>query len=489
MNCTEGVFQNGSLQSNGRDGMQSHRIEGKSSPTFIDLFAGCGGLSLGLSQAGWRGRFAIERAEDAFQTFRANFLSDTCKYKFDWPAWLQQSAHGIEDVLQNHKSEISKLNGQVDLIAGGPPCQGFSFAGRRSSSDPRNKLFQKYVEFVKLVRPCFLLLENVPGMQVAHKYGNGKNKKNYYQKLIEELDAIDYAALGRVLDASDFGVPQRRSRLVVIGIDLRAFQRSILPDAMLDLYSLIEDIFSNSKREGQFQLDNLGGHKVTARSALSDLEVGKNNLNGTVEYKVGDSRSGYRQVKYRGPKTKFQKSMHEGADELPMDSMRLANHRVETTARFKEILDVSEGRRGVNLSPELRQKLGMLKHRVVPLDPNKQSPTLTTLPDDILHYCEPRILTVREYARLQSFPDWFVFRGKYTTGGAKRKSESPRYTQVGNAVPPLLGRALGRGILRYLQDNKYDSSRHVSDVSNTEYPERPVHITDPISLMMVNKGV
>ena len=489
MNYTEGEFQDGSLQSNGRDGMQSHRVVGKSSPTFIDLFAGCGGLSLGLSQAGWRGLFAIERAEDAFLTFRANFLSGTCEYKFDWPAWLQQSAHGIEDVLRNHKSDISMLNGQVDLIAGGPPCQGFSFAGRRSSSDPRNKLFQKYVEFVKLVRPRFLLLENVPGMQVAHKCGKGKNKKTYYQKLIEELDAIDYAALGRVLDASDFGAPQRRSRLVVIGVDLRAFQRSILPDAMLDLYSIIEDIFSNAKREGQFQLDNFGGQKVTARSALSDLEVGKHDLKGTVEYRVGDSHSGYRQVKYRGPKTKFQKFMHEGAYELPMDSMRLANHREDTKSRFKEILDASEGRRGVNICPELRQKLGMLKHRIVPLDPNKQSPTLTTLPDDILHYCEPRILTVREYARLQSFPDWFVFRGKYTTGGAKRKSESPRYTQVGNAVPPLLGRALGTGILRYLHTNKSDSTRHLSDVPNKEFSERPVHITDPNSLMVVNKGV
>jgi DNA (cytosine-5)-methyltransferase 1 len=93
--------------------------------------------------------------------------------------------------------------------------------------------------------------------------------------------------------------------------------------------------------------------------------------------------------------------------------------------------------------------LGMLKHRTVPMHPGKPAPTLTTLPDDILHYDEPRILTVREYARLQSFPDWFRFKGKYTTGGQSRRTECPRYTQVGNAVPPLLGRAIGDGLLSW----------------------------------------
>jgi DNA (cytosine-5)-methyltransferase 1 len=88
----------------------------------------------------------------------------------------------------------------------------------------------------------------------------------------------------------------------------------------------------------------------------------------------------------------------------------------------------------------------MLKHRTVPMAPDQPAPTLTTLPDDILHYSDARILTVREYARLQSFPDWFTFHGKYTTGGKRRKVECPRYTQVGNAVPPLLAKAIGTGI-------------------------------------------
>src|SRR5690606_11481164 len=108
---------------------------------------------------------------------------------------------------------------------------------------------------------------------------------------------------------------------------------------------------------------------------------------------------------------------------------------------------LSRSRRGVNLSEADRARLGMLKHRTVPMSPTQPAPTLTTLPDDIVHYSDPRILTVRESARLQSFPDWFTFHGKYTTGGDRRKVECPRYTQVGNAVPSLLAKAIGTGIL------------------------------------------
>src|SRR5690554_6323726 len=130
--------------------------EGARRPTFIDLFAGCGVLSLGLSEAGWKGRFAIERATDAFETFRANFLSAGGRHRFEWPADLEKRAFSIEEVLEQWGDKLSKLAGEVDLIAGGPPCQGFSFAGKRYASDPRNKMFQKYVEFVRLIRPKFL---------------------------------------------------------------------------------------------------------------------------------------------------------------------------------------------------------------------------------------------------------------------------------------------------------------------------------------------
>jgi DNA (cytosine-5)-methyltransferase 1 len=121
--------------------------------------------------------------------------------------------------------------------------------------------------------------------------------------------------------------------------------------------------------------------------------------------------------------------------------MRLAKHTPETMVRFEKILDTC--RRGVQLNRKDRFAFGLNKHCTVPLDPDKPSHTLTTLPDDILHYAEPRILTAREYARLQSFPDWFEFRGKYATGGYLRTIECPRYTQIGNAVSPLVAECIG----------------------------------------------
>lgn len=415
--------------------------------TFIDLFSGCGGLSLGLCQAGWQGMFAIERATDAFETFRANFLGKDVRYPFQWPEWLEQRAHSIDEVLDECPTQLSRLRGKVDLIAGGPPCQGFSFAGKRSASDPRNKMFQRYVDFVELVRPKFLVLENVPGMNVAHKDGRGKSKQTYYQKLVESLADIGYEVSGKVLDAADFGVPQRRARLVAVGIRLdiaRQFARASQGESD----RAIQAAFALIEAAGVRQLSEYGGgHQVSASEAISDLAVGTAKKRNTQEY-VGDgARRGYRQVKYEGPKSNYQMKMSGGMAPSDMDSMRLARHREDVELKFATILRIA--RPGINLSAENRSMLGMLKHRTVPMHPDKPAPTLTTLPDDILHYGEPRILTVREYARVQSFPDWFLFKGKYTTGGQSRRTECPRYTQVGNAVPPLLGKAIGIGLLSW----------------------------------------
>lgn len=413
-------------------------------PTFIDLFSGCGGLSLGLADAGWQGVFAIEQATDAFETFRSNFLSARSRHRFLWPEWLEQSSHSIDDVLKDHEGELATLRGCIDLIAGGPPCQGFSFAGKRNRSDPRNMMFERYVSFVDLINPKFLVLENVPGMKVAHgRHGNlgaGKSK-TYYDKLHAALSDRGYVVEPMDLDAVNFGVPQRRSRLVVIGI-----RSDVAKQLMLGSTGVVDRI----NAAGLEQLHRLGGgHPVTAADAISDLVVGPA-LRGAriVDYTRSVSPRGYMQLDYEGPSPSsiYQRLMNEGVARDQMDSMRLARHTKDVRDRFKKIL--ARSRRGVNLSAEERDLLGLRKHRTVPMCPAKPAPTLTTLPDDILHYSDPRILTVRESARLQSFPDWFTFHGKYTTGGDRRKVECPRYTQVGNAVPPLLARAIGVGILQ-----------------------------------------
>jgi len=131
-----------------------------------------------------------------------------------------------------------------------------------------------------------------------------------------------------------------------------------------------------------------------------------------------------------------------------MNSLRLVNHRPETIEKFKNILNIC--RKGVQLTQDDRARFDIRKKSIVPLAPDQPSHTLTTLPDDFLHYAEPRIHTVREHARLQSFPDWFNFLGKYTTGGNRRSKECPRYTQVGNAVPPFMAEAIGSALLLIL---------------------------------------
>lgn len=422
------------------------RVNGTTPPTFIDLFAGCGGLSLGMAMAGWQGIFAIEKASDAFKTFDANFLSGATPYRFAWPEWLERRAHSIEDVLSDHGTAIRRLRGSIDVVAGGPPCQGFSFAGRRKQNDPRNRLFEQYVQFVSDVRPKAVVLENVNGMQIAHgatKRGKGvrpgPKPKSYYQKLVEALEGIDYVAEGWIVNAADYSVPQYRPRLVVVGL-----QRSL--ERRLDggISSVIEFI-----RESGFRQRNELGFpaSLSAQDAISDLEIRGRTLDPCLD---PCSRKGFSVPPYEGPTTEYQRWANRGVGSDGMDSMRLARHSEAVVERFEAIL--RECRKGVSVSDVDRARLGMLKHRTVPMAPNKPAPTVTTLPDDVLHYSEPRILSVRECARLQSFPDWFRFHGKYTTGGQRRKKDCPRYTQVGNAVPPLLARAVGLAVQQVLAE-------------------------------------
>jgi DNA (cytosine-5)-methyltransferase 1 len=128
----------------------------------------------------------------------------------------------------------------------------------------------------------------------------------------------------------------------------------------------------------------------------------------------------------------------------------MVKHTDVVASRFEKI--IKECKQGGNMNGANREKFGLRKHRISLMAANAPAPTITTLPDDILHYVEGRILTVRECARIQSFPDWFHFKGKFTTGGKQRKNECPRYTQVGNAVPPLLARAIGVALSAVLNE-------------------------------------
>lgn len=419
---------------------------------FIDLFAGCGGLSLGLMLAGWNGVFAIERDSIAYETLEFNLIdsNSTCPLKYEWPEWLKKAPTEISQFIKDHSSQLHKLRGEVEIIAGGPPCQGFSMAGKRKYNDPRNELFKHYVELVKIIQPCFLILENVKGISVAFRktrddINNGQPCIPFSEHIKISLQDEGYEVFTQLIRAMDVGVPQFRPRYIVLAIRSDLLSKNPNFDPFQD--------FEDHRRCFLTSKGLPVERPVTVRQAISDLE-----MNGSKLIDCKDS-SGFKQITYTKPRTAYQKLMHGQMNGTAPNSLRLANHRDDTRKRFKQI--ISTCRKGVGISVSDRERLGIKKQCLVPLDGNRPSHTLTTLPDDLLHYSEPRILTVRECARLQSFPDWYEFRGKYTTGGNRRLKECPRYTQVGNAVPPFLAEIIGNILKKLANELKVYSIANI----------------------------
>jgi DNA (cytosine-5)-methyltransferase 1 len=419
--------------------------------TFADLFAGCGGLSLGLSQAGGTGVLAVEKSEDAFSTLRRNLVhKPVVSRRMEWPERLPEQAHDLAVLLADHRQSLEALKGDVDVVAGGPPCQGFSIYGDRQPNDLRNSLYRRYIEFVQLVQPRAVILENVEGinMPFIQKRANSDNRTldTAALRIQKHLRRLGYQPLALRLCASNFGVPQFRPRFFIIGIQGAGEQ---LVDAATS------DEFLEELRLDHLCALGLGRDElVSSRDAISDLEV-----SGAELVPCPDTH-GFEQIAYLGPLTEYQRAMRVGvpAAQLP-NSLRLPRHAQKTIARF-EIVQ-SRSTPGYRIPDELRAELKMAKFRLHWMNSERPAPTITTLPDDFIHYAEPRILTVRECARLQSFPDSFEFLGRYTTGGHRRKTQCPRYTQVGNAVPPRVAQFLGtyvQELMRMMRSPKWRSN-------------------------------
>lgn len=389
-------------------------------PVFVDVFAGCGGFSLGLLQAGLNGLFAVERDAFAFETLQANLLSEAARYSFQWPSWLPRAPIAIARLLTAHRANLELLRGQIDVLVGGPPCQGFSSAGRRRRNDPRNKLCDSYIQLVDVLQPKLVIVENVRGFTIdfAAKGGAHNFAARLKATLSERYDVYD-----RLLDLSTFGVPQSRTRYFLIasapGLTLR------------DPFDWLE-----AHREYFLRLLGLTA-PVSSQEAICDLERAQAGVQASAECPR------FKELGKPSPNTVFQKLMQDGA--VGCTDLRLANHRPAIVRRFRSIIRYSRerGRLNVSIDSNLRKRYQLKKHALRVLDSASPAPTVTSMPDDLLHYSEPRTLTVRENARLQTFPDWYEFRGKYTTGGHLRRKEVPRFTQVANAVPPLVARALG----------------------------------------------
>jgi DNA (cytosine-5)-methyltransferase 1 len=406
---------------------------------YIDIFAGCGGLSLGLHLSGWEGVFAVEKSSMAFETLSYNLIEKNSH--FTWPSWLPQKNYDINYFIKKYREHLKDLSGKIDMIVGGPPCQGFSMAGRRNEADKRNSLIRSYIRFIKLVKPKLLLFENVKGFTLPFKKEK-KTSKLYSEYVLSELRKLGYDVQGRLIDFSEFGIPQKRQRFIIIG--------SKISTAEYIFEKIIENKQTILKQKGLLQ-----EKKTTLKDAISDLLQS----NGVI-----DSPDSVRFLagKYSQPRTTYQQIMRAGCNLEYPDSHRFANHDTKTVSKFTVILN--ESTKNKNVEEHIRKRFNMKKHSVIPLDGNSCSPTLTTLPDDYIHYKEPRILTVREYARIQSFPDWYEFKEKYTTGGKYRKIEVPRYSQIGNAVPPLFAEIVGTSLLQCLKEFEkgYTLSKNLS---------------------------
>ncbi len=396
--------------------------KGKDKYTVIDLFAGCGGLSLGLYQAGWSGLFAIEKNEFAFETLKTNLIDK--KNHFVWPEWLPQTNLDIIGVLKKYTKELKALRGQVDLVAGGPPCQGFSMAGKRVEDDVRNKLVFSYIEFIKLVRPRMILFENVKGFTYAFDKQKNANAEPYSHKVVEELRKLGYQVKYQIIDFSEYGVPQRRNRFILVGIQKK-------------LGSPEEFEAKLKEAKTAFLADKGLTETTTLKEAISDL------LQANGQTPTPD-RKGFQSGFYGPAESAYQRLLrgdYADTHAIP-DSHSFAKHTEHKLKCYKNLLQNCTIK-GKRIDGESRKAWDVQQRSITILDENAISPTITGHPDDYLHYCEPRIMTVRECARIQSFPDWYEIKKKYTTGGQMRKVEVPRYTQVGNAIPPLFAELAG----------------------------------------------
>lgn len=389
--------------------------------TVIDLFAGCGGLSLGLYQAGWHGVFAIEKNPCAFETLKYNLIDG--KNHFDWPEWLPKAPLDILEVNKLYKKQLKGLRGTIDLVAGGPPCQGFSMAGKRVKDDIRNQLVFAYIDFIEMVRPKLILFENVKGFTYAFGKNDDPDAVPYSSIVVERLNKMGYDVSAQVIDFSDYGVPQRRKRFILVGV---------LKSVNKKAGDFVEKLKEN---RDSFLSDRGLSKDTTIMDAISDLLM----ANGTVPT---PDRKNFLSGVYGEETSHYQKYMRHGVEGQIPQSHSFAHHGEDKLACYRRLLSEFPVK-GKRIDGKAREAWGIKQRGLFILDGESVAPTITNMPDDYLHYQEPRILTVRECARIQSFPDWYEFKSKYTTGGDMRKKEVPRYSQVGNAIPPLFAQQAG----------------------------------------------
>ncbi|MFT9817778.1 DNA cytosine methyltransferase [Lysinibacillus sp. NPDC056185] len=348
----------------------------------LDLFSGAGGLSRGFMDAGFNVVLGVDADDAALKTFKANH-GDADVMKLD--LFNHENLNLIMDYL--NKKEV-----QIDVLVGGPPCQGYSLAGPREENDDRNTLYEAMVKFAAMAKPKVVILENVPGLLTLFQ-GKGA------QRIMDDFGDLGYKMKNKVLYAPEYGVPQIRKRVFFVGV-LPEYGEFEYPKPFVDPENFI-----------------------TCEEAISDLPA--------LENQIGNEISDYETK----PLSMYQEVMRSNADKL---NNHLGTLHEEKTVHL--ISMVPEGKNYKSL-PSPYNTMFKYNEALTRYHSKKPSLTINTGHRSHFHYKWNRVPTVRESARLQSFPDDFIFYG----------NKSQQYRQVGNAVPPLLGKAVALQIKKLLE--------------------------------------
>lgn len=419
--------------------------------TFFDLFAGCGGLSLGLERAGFTPLLVNELNSDAMSTYLLN-------RRDEYPWLCDNNVSNVKDLVLDdellnrfrdsikNEFNIDIFNGELDLICGGPPCQGFSGLGIRRSYSvekkqlPSNYLYQDMAFLVNRIRPKIFLFENVRGLLSARWTSDGEKGEIFKDVLKTFHDIGAYHIRYKLVHAKDYGVPQNRPRILIVGL-----RKDIFPEPTVK---------SDDAVLAGFLPKPTGGYP-TIEALLSDL-VDLRYVRGSVTETYPRPPQNDIQRRLR---TRRDGSVFAAGDAV--SEMEYSNHSDYIVEKFTEMIH-----NGGEIPERFRTK--KFAQKVLPRKWGKEGPTITacSAPDDYVHFCQPRSLTVREWARLQTFPDWYVFAGKRTTGGLRRAGnpregifdrELPKYTQIGNAVPVELAYNIGLNFVKLLEEVRYDA--------------------------------
>ncbi len=443
-------------------------------PYAIDLFCGAGGMSEGLIQAGFHILFSSDINEDVEKTYRnrheqLGFIQDINTH-FHRCDIRELTGELILDRIQNLKIfKNGSVPKEIDAIFGGPPCQGFSRAGKRNPNDPRNMLFREYLRVISEIKPKYVVFENVTGFVDTKLYGfRGTSGKDYpdgtlvLDILMSEFNLLNYNTLEpRILDAANFGVPQRRNRLIVI-----AYRKDVVPPKYPEPTHSDNSKVTVAEAIGDLILDNTIKTKI--QNGLSQYQIdsirGRTpNINGCPINSNGMIFNN--ELPNHSPLIKERFSLYQEGEDTETLRTRILAEGIDLSEKpillqycadilnkdKDEVIHIfKKPNNDINLINVLLTKKGIRTR----LDSNKPSPTVVTIADDYISPFENRTFTVREMARLQSFDDSFVFLGKRTTGGIRRRIEVPQYSQVGNAVPPLLAKAIATKIKQALEDGQ-----------------------------------